>query len=560
MEPIAALALVLALALALLYVPSLAGEFFLPRYALLPLEGLVGLVLCVALLRTGLRVPAALGLAFAGWALLSTVWSPDPATALRGEWLWGDGLVFAVALVGMWAIGASAGERGRQLVEDALVVGAVVNAGVAIIETLVNLGSIDLGPFDGRAVGLWGNPVWLGAFLVGGLWIVCSRCPRSMVAWGVVAALLAAGIQVSGSRSALVVAAGVVAVVVWRHKWRTGGLVAAWVVVGLLIGLACTAATHQSSATSRTTADDAGGLSARVENWKGAAHALGDRPLLGSGPGRYVAAVGPYRTVKLAAERGPERLLYDAHNIVVEYAVTTGIPGLLLLLAFLFVALKRAGPSSALGGFGLAVLAVHLVEPQNPGLTVLVTLALGAGAAGSAVRPPPRWRPALLSAAAVGVVIAAVLIVGGWQWEQSIKDNSVSTARSARGMLPHWADVDAQVALALQTNAAPGGKGALAAMRASERWAAQATTDDPGNESAWATLGSYQGLLGQLSGAQSDFERALRLNPTSVQAMDGLGEVAALEKNLGEARTWWNRSLALQPDPQLTEELQQLRG
>ena len=126
--PIAVLGLFLALALPLLFVPSLAGEFWTPRYALLPLEALVGLCLVLTLLRTSLRAPAALGIGFATWAVLSTALSPDPLMAVWGEWLWGTGLVFALALVGMWGIGALAGSRGAQLIENGLVLAAVINA------------------------------------------------------------------------------------------------------------------------------------------------------------------------------------------------------------------------------------------------------------------------------------------------------------------------------------------------------------------------------------------------------------------------------------------------
>ena len=102
----------------------------------------------------------------------------------------------------------------------------------------VNLSSVDLGPFDGRAVGLWGNPVWLGAFLVGGLWIVCTRCPgessgggRSPPCWPPASKCRAAAPRwaprSSSSRS-------------WRlaEPVANGLLDRRWVVAGLFVGLA----------------------------------------------------------------------------------------------------------------------------------------------------------------------------------------------------------------------------------------------------------------------------------------------------------------------------------
>jgi O-antigen ligase len=526
----------------------LAGEFWTPRYALLPLEALVGLCLVLTLLRTSLRAPAALGIGFATWAVLSTALSPDPLMAVWGEWLWGTGLVFALALVGMWGIGALAGSRGAQLIENGLVLAAVINAVLALVETLFDLTSIDLGPFAGRAVGLWGNPVWLGGFLVGALWIVCARFEHHRRAgWAAIVVVIAGGVQVSGSRSALAVTALIGLVVLVRNKPRVGLRILAWILVGLALGFACTAVANRPAATSRATGDAAGGTAARLESWRGAAHAVARRPLVGEGPGRYEAAAGPYRTLKLARDRGPERLFLDAHNFVVEYATTMGIPGLLLLLAFIVVALWRAGPLSAMGGFALAVLAVHLLEPQNPGLTPLVFLALGAGVASDALTLPRIARPAVIVFGAFAGIAAAVLLVGTWHWERGDNQRSLQDAKQARQILPHWPETAKLVAADIQGHAAPGQQAAVAATTAARGWIKQAVVDDPRDESSWSLLGAYDVLLGDPSAAGNDFRRALALNPWSTTALNGMGAVAARSGDNKQARYWWDRSLLVLP-------------
>jgi hypothetical protein len=389
--------------------------------------------------------------------------------------------------------------------------------------------------------------VWLGGFLAGGLWLACARSVASPLRMGMVIALAAAGIELSGSRSALVVAIVVVAVAAWRARWKPGAIISGCAMLGLVAGLGCAALTgNTSSATSRATSEEAGGLSARVYGWEGAAHAIAKRPLTGEGPGLYGAATEPYRTIALAKSRGPERLFFDAHNIVVEYATTTGIPGLVLLLLFLVAAAKRAGPMSPLGGFAVAVFGVHLLEPQNPGLTVLITLALGAGAAGQVGELDRHWRSVVGAGISVGALLAGLFMVGGWRYERSIKKLSTSSAIADRQFLPHWPETAIQVALTIQTRAS--GPQATSELRAARAWVAQAVHDDPSDEASWVTLGDFDGALGNLPAARADFMRALALNPTSVNAMNGLGEMAAQAHDSAEAERWWDRSLALSPD------------
>ena len=140
------------------------------------------------------------------------------------------------------------------------------------------------------------------------------------------------------------------------------------------------------------------GLGPRVQLWQAAIEAIGDRPLLGYGPGRTQARhVTPRRSLTFARYEGPDVLFADAHNFLVEVLTTTGILGFAAFLAWLVLAGRRArGP---LAGFAVVGAMTMLVEPLNVGLTPLVLLALGAAGADAAepaltgrlVVPVARW-------------------------------------------------------------------------------------------------------------------------------------------------------------------------
>ena len=134
-------------------------------------------------------------------------------------------------------------------------------------------------------------------------------------------------------------------------------------------------------------------------------------PLLGTGPGQFRAATSRLRTVAIARAETPDRLYVDAHNLVVEFATTTGLLGLAALLAWLLLASRRA--SGPLLGFALAVLAAHLLEPQSVRTTPMALLALGAAGPTLAIAPLRRvGRAATAMLAALALAGGARLLAG----------------------------------------------------------------------------------------------------------------------------------------------------
>src|SRR5207249_1102745 len=130
-----------------------------------------------------------------------------------------------------------------------------------------------------------------------------------------------------------------------------------------------------------------GGIGQRWATWKAGAHAVAHRPVLGAGPGRFGAATLPYRTLATVRQGQADAYYVDAHNIVVEYAATTGLFGLAALLAW--VTLMFRGASGPLLAFAAVLLVLHLTEPMSVGVTPLAFLALGA--AGPTIAAAPAW-------------------------------------------------------------------------------------------------------------------------------------------------------------------------
>ena len=267
------------------------------------------------------QLAARLALGFLAVAVVAALLSDRIGLSIFGERDWANGRRLTIAIAAMWALGVGLGEDAADLLEQCLVAAVLVNAGIAVIQ-----GATGFGLAEDRAPGLLDNPVYL-ALLVGGLWLVVRRLPTNLVGWG--AAIVLAAIQTSGSRSALfVVLLGTARLQPKRIVGITVLCLAAGLVVG---GLAAKLGEDSTSGTSRTISSISGDtLTSRVEVWSMATHAIRDHPLLGAGPGRFLAATGKYTTLKLTKAEGLDSQFVDAHNILVEYGVTTGLIGLAL--------------------------------------------------------------------------------------------------------------------------------------------------------------------------------------------------------------------------------------
>ena len=230
----------------------------------------------------------------------------------------------------------------------------------------------------------------------------------------------------------------------------------------------------------------------------------------------------------------------------VEYGVATGLPGLGLLLAWMGLAIRRAGWRTPLAGFAVLVLATHLFEPQNVALTPLALLALGA-AAPLAAAPAALVRVGLRGVAiAAGVALAGVILLGTYRFEQARLDFGLADARQARELLPPWPEVRDQTARIYSFRGKSERDPVLLARARQWRWAVvTADRDDP---SWWNDLAEAELNARLLPSAARHFGEALRRNPWSERAMNGLGRIALVEGHRARAESLFRRSLRADSD------------
>ncbi|MDQ1417288.1 MAG: O-Antigen ligase, partial [Acidimicrobiaceae bacterium] len=376
-SPLEVFAAAIGLLLPIAFVTSLDGDAWSLRAAILLVVVGVGLPVLLSQTRGPKPLAARGAVAFLVVGSASAALSQNHTTAIFGLYNQGTGLLFMASLAGAWAIGRQLRPEARPLLERVLILGILICVAVALLAATVDLTSIsgDLAGAGGRSAGLAGNPVHLAALCVLALALIVPRLATSALTWALPVAALAAAAQLSGTRAALVVMAGIAVWAARRHGLRVGALVAVMVVVGLAVG-----ATMGSSSTSNATARSGtlGGWQNRPTTWLAAGTSIVDHPLLGVGPGQFRSATSAKRPVSVALSEGPDFLFTDAHNIFVEYTTTTGVLGLGALVIWLVAAIRPARGWLLVGALG--VLVIHLLEPQSVVTTPLAFLALGASA------------------------------------------------------------------------------------------------------------------------------------------------------------------------------------
>jgi hypothetical protein len=402
--------------------------------------------------------------------------------------------------------------------------------------------------YQGQPTGLLGQPVALGELLVAGLWLVVRRSPVIDRRCLPIVAAIGLTLEVGGERLPVLLLPVVTAVLVWGLPTRAKLLVPLAIVLGIAGGMVLNrvgspADTPAASERLQTFS----GESARLENYLTGLHAFAERPILGWGPGRYQAATTPFRSRTLAVAF-PDSHYTDAHDLPLQYAVTTGLAGLLAWGAWLVLACRRAaGP---LLGFGILVLLVQLVQPQDVTMTPLALLAIGAAAPLSGVR---RLVPLPVTGAlvAVATVFAGLVLVGGYREQQAAR-GSYSDAVAAAGMLPHWPDRSIGAANAALTQLEVPLEQRLANASA---YADEAGARDPRDARTLATQGFVDLIVGDEDAARQHFDKALALDPFGVRARTGQGIVAQRAGDLDGAAAWFRQALDISPNDSLTTDL-----
>ena len=521
--------------LPVLYVPVLGSPFWAPKVALLLTITLPGLLL---LARAAVRRDAAslAAVAFLLACCFSAARADDPLASVTGLHDADGGLLFVAGCVGAWALACAASDTARRWLPAALLAGAGVTAVVAWLQMTIGLPGDALAPWRGaRAAALQGNPVFVGALASAALCLAVAWAPMRSRWWacGGAVALFAGAVQLSGSRAALIPVVGALVWAWWRHGMRTVAVVAVALVIGT--GGAALVASTDDAATARSAAASSD-LSTRLDIWQVGGEAFLDAPLVGAGPGRFRAVASPRWTLELAQAHGPDVLLLDAHNVVVEYLVTVGLLGTLLGAAWIVLALRRVhGPML---GFAAALAVSWLLQPQGLDTTPLLLIAVGA--AWVPAQPDERarvpdsqvWRAALALALLPGLVAGVWLVAGERELSRG-EHGSWSALQRADDMIGFFPVTQATIT---EREIARGLAGDRAAQRRAIASARSTVDEEPSRPDWWIRLGEVEGEWGSPAAARRAFERALELNPWSARAMEGLRILALDARDRAEAR------------------------
>jgi O-antigen ligase len=333
-----------------------------------------------------LPLPAALWLGFVVWSGASLAWGSPGGVSSLGTWAGATALLLASRVFGI------SGEESPRAA-------SLTAAGIGGLSALFAIAQAAAGARGLGIHGGHGNPNWLGLLLAFTLPLsidlAASLRRNASRAWALAAAL--AAVQVPAlllARSRVAWAASLAALALWvllqsARALRRGRAVAA----GALAIAIVTGSVAARSAPLDPTADDPGDTpiteawEGRVWIWRASADAAAREMPLGAGlggfAGAYLDAQGK-RLEGVAPKIASRRFLNatTAHSDWIEAAVSSGLPGLLLLaaavLAGIASAIREGRSADAAALVALAVCAAGDSPLAQPGVVIPFALLLGA--------------------------------------------------------------------------------------------------------------------------------------------------------------------------------------
>ena len=427
--------------------------------------------------------------AAAAAALAAGLLTAAPAATLAGAYGRYESLPMRLAYLGLLVGAAWLGERRRT------VAAFLLGCGLASIEALYQAATHALPRADGNL----GNANLLGALLAMALLLAIDRALGAEAparrAWLGLAALLAAGLAASTSRSAWLGAVAGLGVLV-AFRVRPGRL---WLTAAAGLAAVAAAAALIALTPLRALNDDTG--EARLGVWHDAVAVIAERPVLGWGEDAMGLVFGRHQT----GDWGPGHNFDRAHSMPLDLAATQGVLGLAACTALLGVwwwRVWRRRDAPGAPGFAAAAaayLAWSLVNFDWAPATAAFWLLLGAGWPGEP--RVPAWRPWRAVAAAVAVVAGLALAVPAQVADVLYYLGMADRATTLDPLQPtYWA-----------------ARGDLASLRRA------AELGDP-NPSTYVALGDAEARAGNEAAARAAYRQALERYPYDATARQRLAD------------------------------------
>jgi O-antigen ligase len=309
-------------------------------------------------------------------------------------------------------------------------------------------------PMDGSTLG---HPVFLAGMTaigaVAATEVVSSARARWLTIAGVV--VVTTALSISTKRAGLV-ALAIGLIVAWlrarrgtdRQAVRRVALVAGVVVattIGWMVVAPLVPTSQPLSGVTRFDELATDSSRARVLIAGVLVRASADRPVLGWGPGNTGSAYLAHASATdvALAQRG----IPDAHDLILETLVTSGVVGLmtfLVLLLLVALAIRRAWRDPRVAwaaAVAIGLFAFHLMQPINPAMTPLLFLAAGIAARSPSAPETSPTRPKVVSIAlavplAAGLAFALLLAASSTLEQVGKTYNSQWALRSAVSIAP----------------------------------------------------------------------------------------------------------------------------
>jgi len=387
-----------------------------------------------------LAAPAlALGVAFA----LATVFGIDPAESLVGT-IQLTGVVMLACTLVLVVVAPSTPDQLLARARVWMVRAAVVLAAVVVVEHVAPEVLDAVARRESFLGATLGNPVLLAGFLAAS--IPAAFADEDGSRWRTIAvfAALGSGFAVIGERSAYLLPPAAFVATWWflRPPARRIAVASAALVVAFAVWTLVPMSGSEDTDPSRV-AGQFGTLAAerqRFAVWGAQIRAVADRPVLGWGPANEWSAFVSSGTPGQLRTAG--RFWADAHNIVIEVGVISGLVGIAAFAWLLFRLVPRVARAPRRRGWAAAsavTLAVYfLYEPLDVTLTPMLFLLAGAAAGGRAVvtAPAAAWRgPArvvmsLALIAATGLATLSLTSASLEQWGRTHAGSSWAFERA----------------------------------------------------------------------------------------------------------------------------------